>query len=128
MAVGMLDWIAEVMYGDLPLQYGERSSVANEQFAAGGALKKYLIDQYPEIKPAPAGKMLPAFIDCRESKVFTEPLTKSKKCKDQVKVTLPVLVGRVLSLPGRNVIAECVHIRLVQVLSGRPSYITAFLA
>lgn len=37
---------------------------------------------------SPAGKLLPTFIDCRESRVFTDTLTKSKKCPDQVKVAL----------------------------------------
>ncbi|KAB5543147.1 AAA domain-containing protein [Coniochaeta sp. 2T2.1] len=88
MANGMFDWVCDVMYKDLPLQYGRFSSVDHERFAAGRALEKYLVSKYPDIDPAPEGKLLPVFIDCRGSRVITDPLTKSKKCPDQITAAL----------------------------------------
>ncbi|KAH8902443.1 hypothetical protein BR93DRAFT_887046, partial [Coniochaeta sp. PMI_546] len=98
MANGMFDWLAEVMYGDLGLKYGDWCSVSNPKFAAGQALEEYLVKKYPDIKPSPPGKLLPAFIDCRESRVFTDPLTKSKRSPDQVKVALDFAVDFVKTM------------------------------
>lgn len=86
MACGMFDWVAEELYPDLPIRYGDGCDISN--FPDGLALESFVQARFPDLTPSPPGKLLPTFVDCRNSRVFTDETAKSKRCPDQVKAAL----------------------------------------
>lgn len=83
MAEGMFDMMAKLIYPEVPVKYGNSRSSASPSFAAGHALESFIQEKYPgQATPPPDGKLYPVFLDCPGSKVFTEPLTGSKRSKD----------------------------------------------
>ncbi|KAK6715305.1 hypothetical protein SNK04_006238 [Fusarium graminearum] len=61
----------------------------------GRAIEAFFRGKFSELSPAPTGKLLPIFVHCKGSRVFTDPRTMSKMSKDQVKIALDLLVEAV---------------------------------
>ncbi|KAG5793069.1 hypothetical protein H9Q69_007878 [Fusarium xylarioides] len=91
MADGMFDMISRIIYPDVPFTYGPSSQVALPAHKIGRDVEAFFRGKFSELSPAPSGKLLPIFVHCKGSRVFTDPRTLSKRSPDQVKITLDLL-------------------------------------
>ncbi|GKU06757.1 dna helicase [Fusarium langsethiae] len=89
---GMFDMISKIIYPDVPFKYGPSAEVSLPAQKEGRAIEAFFRGRFAELSPAPSGKLFPIFIQCRGSRVFTDPRTMSKMSKDQVKIALDSLV------------------------------------
>ncbi|EXM17002.1 P-loop containing nucleoside triphosphate hydrolase [Fusarium oxysporum f. sp. vasinfectum] len=91
MADGMFDMISRIIYPDVPFKYGPGSQVGLPAHKIGRDVEAFLRGKFSALSPSPAGKLLPVFVHCEGSRVFTDPRTLSKRSPDQVKITLDLL-------------------------------------
>ncbi|GKT57118.1 DNA helicase [Colletotrichum tofieldiae] len=88
MGNGLFDWVAELIYPDVPLTYSSLCQIDQPKFALGHNLEDFIRSKYPEVKAPPANKFWPVFLSCENGRVFVDRNTGSKQSKDQVKVAL----------------------------------------
>lgn len=88
MCRGMFDHIADVIYPDVPIRYATSCEVDSELYGVGRKLEAFLLERYPGAAASPVGMLWPFFVHCDGSRVFTNPLTGSKRCPDQAKLAL----------------------------------------
>ncbi|POS72433.1 hypothetical protein DHEL01_v209177 [Diaporthe helianthi] len=127
MAEGMYDWLAELIYSDVPFEYATSCRIDQPQFSLGLALEAYVQAKHPEVKPAPKDKLLPVFLHCEGSRVFVDELTKSKRSPDQVKIALDFAVDFVKTKqadPARLVLIApyAANVDLIGRMRKRPDY------
>ncbi|KAF5004159.1 hypothetical protein FDECE_9373, partial [Fusarium decemcellulare] len=91
MAIGMFGPCHSEIYSDLPLQYGSGSDISLPQHSAGRELEEYLQQKYPELTPPTPGTLQPAFIHCKDTFCFINPITLSRSNAKQNKVALAFL-------------------------------------
>ncbi|TIC98001.1 hypothetical protein CH35J_006902 [Colletotrichum higginsianum] len=78
MANGLYDWIAAIIYPDVPLQYGPSCGVQNPAFENGHKLEAYIREKYPDVAPPPADKLWPVFIHCGDPQRLNVMLTRQR--------------------------------------------------
>lgn len=58
----MFDLAGRLIYGDIDWQYGPGSDINLPQHEPGRLHEKYVLDKFPEVKPAPEGTLSPVFL------------------------------------------------------------------
>lgn len=77
MACGQFDLAREIIYSDFKEAYGKSSDIGLLQHQPGHVVEELAREWYKDIKPSPAGKLFPVFIDC-PGKLLVDPVSKSK--------------------------------------------------
>ncbi|KAM5349632.1 hypothetical protein ACJ41O_006137 [Fusarium nematophilum] len=126
MGQGMFDLVSKVIYPDVPFEYGPSCDASLPQFQLGRDLESFVRERHPGLAQAPAG-LAPIFVHCEGSKVWTDPLTSSKRSPHQVEMALDFIADFVKSKkadPARIVpIAPyAANIQLIKSMRKRPQY------
>lgn len=92
MVKGTYDWLASIVYSDIPFTYAPSCTATLPRFAMGMALEAYAKKRFPNLKSPPSGHLWPIFINCPGSQVMLDENILSKKSPDQVKIALDFIV------------------------------------
>ncbi|KAF7559871.1 hypothetical protein G7046_g4292 [Stylonectria norvegica] len=90
MAYGMFDLCQQVIYSDLPAEYGPGCDISLPIHQIGHDLEKFLRARYPTLAAPPPDKFRPAFISCKGCRAI-RTASGSKTCFGQVKIALDFL-------------------------------------
>ncbi|EGY16738.1 hypothetical protein VD0002_g5064 [Verticillium dahliae] len=70
------------------MTYGAGCDISLPEFSSSRLLEKFIQEKFPKLSAPPEGALSLIFINCPGSRVFTDPRSGSRKCLDQVKLTL----------------------------------------
>ncbi|KAF6796416.1 DNA helicase [Colletotrichum sojae] len=89
MANGLFDLVRKVIYPDVPLKYHPvHCDIDQAKFTIGRNLEDFIRARYPDVQPPPEGRLSPFFLNCDGTRVWVNPVTKSKRSADQVNAAL----------------------------------------
>ncbi|KAM0351036.1 hypothetical protein ACHAPU_002817 [Fusarium lateritium] len=91
MASGMFDIISRVIYPDVDFTYHTSRAVSNPEFKVGHDIEGFFRGKFPNLLPPAQGTLQPVFVHCKNSRVYVDSKTGSRRSSHQVKVALGLL-------------------------------------
>ncbi|KAL6917208.1 hypothetical protein FSST1_008703 [Fusarium sambucinum] len=92
MARGQFDVCHATVYSDANFNYSPGSDISLPAHRIGRVLEEYIRVRFPEVMSPEEGNLEPLFVSCKHSKCIVDPVTRSKRNFDQIRIALEFCV------------------------------------